>query len=84
MQQGCVVCQSFRPSANQRDRVLTPVSFGDRTIVLCEAHRRIAERSGATTYEALRDLYGESDGGRSYVPRRERERWQTDRRSNDS
>jgi|RhiMetdeSRZDD1v2_1073273.scaffolds.fasta_scaffold2303877_1 hypothetical protein len=81
MQHGCAVCQSFRPQANLRDRTLTRVTFGDRTIVLCEAHRRIAESSGATTYEALRDLYAESDGRRSYVPRRECERWQLDRRS---
>jgi hypothetical protein len=66
----CDVCHNFRPAANLRKRTLTAVSFGDDTVVLCEMHRRIAQRSGITTLAQLRELYGESDGRRSYVPRR--------------
>jgi len=70
MEHGCIVCHSFRPEANLRVRLLTRVSFGEHTVVLCEAHRRIAENFGVTSFEALRELYGESRGNRSYVPRR--------------
>lgn len=70
---GCDVCDNFRPSANRvPNRRITPVSFGDHTVMLCEAHRRIALSSGVTTFEDLRDFYGESSGRRSYVPRRTR------------
>lgn len=72
MDDGCDVCANFRPAANLRQRELTPVTFGDHTVVLCEMHRRIAENSEVTTFEGLRELYGESDGRRSYVPRRTR------------
>ena len=72
MEHGCDVCQNFRPEANLRERTITEVAFGARTVAICEAHRRIAERSGAQTFEALRELYGESDGRRSYVSRRGR------------
>jgi len=70
MHEGCDVCENFRPEANLRQRTLTRVPFGDDTVVLCEMHRRIAQRSGVTTFEELRDFYGESEGRRSYVPRR--------------
>ena len=67
---GCEVCQSYRPEANLRERTLTTVFFGERGIVLCEMHRRIAENSGIRTWDELREFYGESTGRRSYVPRR--------------
>jgi hypothetical protein len=71
----CDVCESYRPEANQRERKLTPVTYGEHTVVLCEMHRLIAERAGVTTFEELREHYGESgDGRRSYVPRRGRAR----------
>ncbi|MEM9069281.1 MAG: hypothetical protein AAGE52_12280 [Myxococcota bacterium] len=70
MPRKCAVCANFRPEANLRERIITDVSFGEHTVALCEAHRRIAERNGITTFEALREFYGESEGRRSYVPRR--------------
>jgi hypothetical protein len=73
MSHRCDVCESYRPEANQRERELTPVTFGEQTVVLCEMHRLIAERAGVTTFEGLREHYGEpGDGRRSYVPRRGR------------
>ncbi|RLB48585.1 MAG: hypothetical protein DRJ42_22895 [Deltaproteobacteria bacterium] len=70
MHHGCDVCHNFRPAANLRQRTLTTVPFGDVAVVLCEMHRRIAQRSGVTTFGGLRWLYGESDGRRSYLARR--------------
>lgn len=92
MHNGCDVCHNFRPAANLRQRTLTPVPFGEVTVVLCEMHRRIALRSGVTTFEGLRWLYGESDGRRSYLARRARtpevpatsERRQAGRRATDA
>ena len=68
MHQDCVVCQHLHPQANLRDRPLHQLSFGGHTVTLCEGHRRIAHRSGVTTFEQLRELYGESEGRRSFVP----------------
>jgi hypothetical protein len=39
---------------------------------LCRAHVGIAKSSGVTSFEELRELYTESVGQRSYVPRRAR------------
>ncbi len=73
MAEGCDVCESYRPEANERERELTPVSFGDHTVVLCDMHRLIAERAGVESFEELREHYGEGGTGRrSYVPRRTR------------
>ncbi|HLV19781.1 MAG TPA: hypothetical protein VKZ49_02825 [Polyangiaceae bacterium] len=44
--------------------------FGQRVLVLCRAHALIARNSGVRSLAALRELYHESDGQRSYVPRR--------------
>ncbi len=75
MHDGCDVCESYRPEANLRERPLVSVTFSQRVVVLCEMHWLIAERAGVTTFEALREHYGESgEGRRSYVPRRCRER----------
>ncbi|MFK7986494.1 MAG: hypothetical protein AB8I08_10710 [Sandaracinaceae bacterium] len=68
----CDVCENFRPEANLRERTITRVTFGTRTVDVCESHRRIAERSDVKTFEGLRELYGEADGRRSYVARRGR------------
>lgn len=71
MKQRCEVCQNFRPQGDERpDRPLDYVSYGDRRVLLCRAHAGIAHNSGVTTFEGLRELYSESHGGRSYVPRR--------------
>ncbi|MBW2461441.1 MAG: hypothetical protein JRH11_07330 [Deltaproteobacteria bacterium] len=92
MHHGCDVCENFRPAANLRKRTLTPVLFSEIAVVLCDMHRRIAQRSGVTTFEGLRELYGESDGRRSYLARRTRapaaplpegDRRQTGRRATD-
>jgi hypothetical protein len=70
MHHGCDVCHNFRPAANLRVRILTRVFFDDHVVILCRAHREIALRAGVTTIDELRELYGESGGHRSYVPRR--------------
>ena len=67
----CEVCETLRPQGDlQPNRVLTPVTYGPRTVLLCRAHASIAATSGVTTFEQLRELYSESRGNRSYVPRR--------------
>ena len=68
MHQRCEVCEGFRPEASLRPRKLVEVPFDVRNVVLCAGHARIAENSGVTSFEALRELYG--SGRRSYVPRR--------------
>jgi hypothetical protein len=71
MQQRCEVCQNFRPDGDLKPgRTLEEVSFGSRKVLLCRAHAGIAESSGVTSFEELRELYTESSGKRSYVPRR--------------
>ncbi len=71
MQHRCEVCESFQPNAEFGDnyRVVT-VPFDVRAIHLCVAHARIAENSGVSSFEELRELYGE-EGRRSFVPRRD-------------
>lgn len=69
MHQRCEVCDGFRPEASRTPQRLVEVPFDVRTVVLCAGHARIAENSGATTFEALRELYG--SGRRSFVPRRD-------------
>jgi hypothetical protein len=65
----CEVCQNLRPGAApiEGQRVVT-VSFEGRLVTLCTGHARIAENSGVTSFEQLRELYG--TGRRSFVPRR--------------
>jgi len=73
MQQRCEVCQNFRPDGDLKpDRKLEEVSYGTRRVLLCRAHAGIAQNSGVTTLEELRELYTEPRGARSYVPRRAR------------
>jgi hypothetical protein len=73
MQQRCEVCENFRPEGDLKPgRVLEAVAYGERTVLLCRAHAGIAASSGVTTFEELRELYTESSGLRSYVPRRAR------------
>jgi hypothetical protein len=72
MAQRCEVCERFRPSGDlQPGRALSEVSFGNRSVMLCRAHAGIAKNSGAESLEALRELFAESNGKRSYVARRE-------------
>ncbi len=69
MRQRCEVCENFRPDvefAGDRNTVL--VQFDVRPVRLCMGHARIAERSGITSFEGLREFYG--SGRRSFVPRR--------------
>ncbi|HEY1960147.1 MAG TPA: hypothetical protein VGH28_31275 [Polyangiaceae bacterium] len=69
MRARCEVCEGFRPGAEHGAsyRVIE-VPLDVRVVRLCVAHARIAERSGAKTFEDLRELYGE--GRRSFVQRR--------------
>ncbi len=72
MEQRCEVCENFRPEGDLiPGRKLEVVSFGARAVLLCRAHAGIAESSGATTFESLRELYTEQHGKRSFVPRRQ-------------
>jgi hypothetical protein len=69
MRQRCEVCENFRPDvefAGDRNTVLVP--FDVRAVRLCMGHARIAAKSGVTSFEELRELYG--SGRRSFVPRR--------------
>jgi hypothetical protein len=73
MQQRCEVCENFRPEGDLKPgRKLEEVKYGTRTVLLCRAHAGIAQNSGVTTFEGLRELYTEQHGSRSYVPRRAR------------
>jgi hypothetical protein len=73
MQQRCEVCENFRPEGDLKPgRALEEVTFGARRVLLCRAHAGIAENSGVTSFEELRELYTEQHGARSYVPRRAR------------
>jgi hypothetical protein len=65
----CEVCENFRPNeALRAGQRLVEVPFDVRNVTLCVAHARIAERSGVTSFDDLRELYGK--GRRSFVPRR--------------
>jgi hypothetical protein len=73
MEQRCEVCENFRPSGDlSPERTLVELSFGERSVLLCKGHALIARNSGIDTLEGLRELYRESDGTRSFVPRRSR------------
>jgi hypothetical protein len=73
MLERCEVCENFRPEGDLvKNRKLVDVSFGEHTVVLCVAHARIAANSDVKTWRELRELYHESDGKRSFVPRRGR------------
>lgn len=82
MQQRCEVCENFRPEGDLKPgRKLEEVTYGTRRVLLCRAHAGIAENSAVTSFEALRELYTESSGKRSYVPRRARDASQDSTRS---
>lgn len=67
----CEVCRNFRPEGDLiANRPLEYVTYGARKLLLCRAHAGIAVNSGVTSYDELRELFKESDGSRSYVPRR--------------
>ena len=73
----CEVCENFRPDGDPRPLELVRVPLGKRIVLLCTGHARIAENSGVSNFEQLRELYGESEGRRSFVPRRApRSRWE--------
>ena len=73
MQQRCEVCENFRPDGDLvPNRKLLNVPFGARKVVLCVAHARIAGNSNVKSLDELRELYHESNGNRSFVPRRAR------------
>lgn len=69
MEHSCEVCDNFRPRSEFGScyRVVE-VAFDVRPVHLCVGHARIAENSGVSSFEQLRELYG--SGRRSYVPRR--------------
>lgn len=72
----CEVCSNLRPSGDPvPNRKLLTVPMGERDVVLCVAHARIAAADGVRTLEQLRDYYHEtpgphSIGRRSFVSRR--------------
>lgn len=71
MQPRCEVCQNFRPEGDLKpNRPLEHVTYGTRKLLLCRAHAGIAVNSGVTGFDELRELFKESTGRRSYVPRR--------------
>lgn len=53
-------------------RPLVEVDFGERQVLLCLGHEKIAKKASISSFEALRDFYRESYGNRSYVERRAR------------
>jgi len=72
MRERCEVCENFRPDVEfEGDRNTVVVTLDTRSVRLCVGHARIAQRSGVTSFEALRELYG--SGRRSFVPRRGRD-----------
>ena len=67
----CEVCRNFRPEGDLKpNRVLEYVTYGVRRLLLCRAHAGIAVNSGVTSFDELRELFKESNGRRSFVPRR--------------
>lgn len=73
MEQRCEVCENFRPEGDLiPGRKLEEVTYGSRKVLLCRAHSGIAQNSGVTSFEELRELFTEQHGSRSYVPRRAR------------
>lgn len=71
MQQRCEVCENFRPEGDLKPgRALEEVTFGSRRVLLCRAHAGIAQNSGVSTLQELRELYTEHKGTRSFVARR--------------
>lgn len=79
------MCRSFRPEIADRipAEKLVQVELGKRAVWLCATHAYIYRWSGVTTFEGLRKLFVESDGRRSFVPRRvsSGERRENDRRA---
>ncbi|HMJ11728.1 MAG TPA: hypothetical protein VK524_09970 [Polyangiaceae bacterium] len=70
MKQRCEVCENFRPDAKLDPAMkFVEVSFGERRVALCRAHARIAQNSGVSSFDELRDLYGK--GRRSFIARRD-------------
>jgi hypothetical protein len=73
MEYRCEVCESFRPQGDlNRASELLRVPFGERSVLLCRGHAGIAQNSAVSTLDALRTLYAESHGQRSYIARRAR------------
>jgi hypothetical protein len=67
----CEICRNFRPEGDLiPNRPLEHITYGVRRLLLCRAHAGIAVNSGVTSFEELRELFKESNGRRSYVPRR--------------
>lgn len=64
----CEVCANFRKEDELGRLKVVEVRFDQRPVLLCTGHAKIAENSGVTSFEELRELYG--SGRRSYVPRR--------------
>ena len=71
MEKRCEVCATFRPHGDLKPgRELLAVPFGDRQVQLCRAHAGIAQNSQISSFDALRELFAESEGQRSYLARR--------------
>ena len=69
MRDFCEVCEGFKPGqTHQGNYRVIEVDFDVRRVRLCVGHARIAEKSGASTFDALRELFGKDR--RSFIPRR--------------
>jgi hypothetical protein len=68
MRRTCEVCENFRNLDDLTHLKIVEVHYSQRSVLLCTGHAKIAERSGVTRFDELRELYGE--GRRSYIPRR--------------
>jgi hypothetical protein len=72
MENCCEICAGFLTRARlagSRGQV-TEVVFEEQTLLLCATHAYIAAELGVTSVTALRHLFRESSGRRSFLPRR--------------
>ncbi len=85
MENCCEICSGFLSRARlERSTIrVVAVPFEERTLLLCTTHAYIAAEFGVSTVSALRHLFRESAGRRSFVPRRkpQERRGESDQRS---
>lgn len=72
MENCCEICTGFLSRARlERSAIrVVAVPFEERTLLLCTTHAYIAAEFGISTVSALRHLFRESTGRRSFMPRR--------------
>ena len=72
MRSHCEVCAAIRPGAKAvAEEKLVYMEFRTRTVRICLGHALIAQNSGVSSFEELREFYG--SGRRSHVSRRGQE-----------